>query len=143
VPAFAYANFPTLTSSFGGRVITPDLPIATCYGLGTGPVVLASSIESLGSAVESAAGVGGQTTPARVNNVVSGIYGAIPFYTTFSLSADAGGGFHFVGSVPKTGDWILGRASVIPSFTTCTISDTVIPFPVRKTSDYKTSGAAL
>lgn len=136
-PAFAYANFAMPTSSFGGKVIATSLPFTSCYSFGTGPILLSSNLESLGSAVTSSVG-SGQPTTARVSNTVSGIYGAIPFYAQYSFSST----MPFISATPKAGDWILGRASIIPNFTTCAIKDfPVIPFPVRTTSNYKVSSA--
>jgi hypothetical protein len=42
---------------------------------------------------------------------------------------------------PKVGDWILGRTSIIPNFSTCTVYE--IPYPVLKTNgdSYKISGS--
>jgi hypothetical protein len=137
VPAYAYA---TLTTSFGGKVILTEIPDVTCYSDGTGPIVLASNIENLAVAAVSASGVGGQTTQTRVGGTVAGLFGAIPFYTNYGFSA-SGAGFHFVGSTPKVGDWILGNVNVVPSFSTCDLQlgPYQIPFPVRTSSDYKTS----
>jgi hypothetical protein len=128
-PVFAYASFATAAvSSFGGRVVSTKLPLVTCYGAGTGPLLLLSNLSSVGSAVYSSTG-SGQPVATRTNNIVSGTFGAIPFYAS-SNSA-----------VPRPGGWILGNAHIIPSFSTCDlqVGEYQIPFPVRTTSQYNVS----
>lgn len=140
IPAFAYASFATTaTSSFGGRVLSTKIPLVNCYSVGTGPVLLVNNVESLGSAVYSAAG-SGQPVASRVAGTVGGLYGAIPFFAKYNFLASATGTVT-ISSVPKTGDWILGNASIVPSFSTCDlqIGEYQIPFPVRTTSQYNTS----
>jgi hypothetical protein len=144
VPALVHA---TLTASFGGKVLLTKIPGITCIGIGTGPVVLSSNLESFGSAVLSATGVGtgGEPTAVRVGGTVAGLYGAIPFYANPSISISTVGGpgssfSVFVSPQPKIGDWILGEASLIPNFNTCLAGP--IPFPVRQTSNYKVSPTA-
>ncbi len=119
-----------LTQSFGGKVLTPNLSIATCIGFGTGPVVLYNNVSSLASGALSAANSG---APAenRISGAVSGIYNAIPFYASPNFGKSS--------ALPKAGDWILGRASIVPDFSRCFITDTPIPFPVRNTSNYQVS----
>jgi hypothetical protein len=130
IPGLAFA---TITASFGGRVIGTSIPLVNCTGIGTGPVVLISSLEHLGSAVVyTTASPGNQTSvPTRAKGVVSGIYGAIPFYTNENGASE-----------PSQGDWILGNANIVPNFSTCSIQVGTfkIPFPVRPTSNYRVSG---
>lgn len=130
VPFIAYAK--TLTRSFGGKVLLTSIPDVECYSSGTGPVVLFSNVMSVVSGVSSAAGVGHQNTVNRVSNVANGVYNAIPFYT-LSMS-----------KTPKQGDWILGRANVVPSFETCDlqVGPYQIPFPVKTTNNYNISGSS-
>ncbi len=116
VPLFSQAA--GFTNPFGGRVLSTTIPSVTCFGTGTGPVVLASNLAALGSAVQ-----GG--TPS---SVFSGIYGAVPLYTTSTTK------------VPKAGQWILGRHELIPNLSTCTIGN--VPFPVKKTTNYGVSGGS-
>jgi hypothetical protein len=132
VPAFTYA---TLTASFGGKVITTTVPDVTCTGSGTGPVVLLSSLLHLTSAVVVSTPAVKTTVPVRVGGVVSGLFGAIPFYTQSTSSSSTSG------STPQPDSWILGRANVIPDFSTCylQLGPYRLPFPVRDTSNYKTS----
>jgi hypothetical protein len=133
VPAVSYAGFATnLTRPFGGRVLTNQLPVATCIGLGTGPVLLSNNIGSLVNTAISATD-NSQGTVNQVSNIASGLYGAIPYYATMGFTG------LFVTPLPQTGDWILGRADVIPSLTRCIINGTPIPFPVRNTSTYNVS----
>lgn len=126
VPYFANAAFlQSPTRSFGGRVLTSSLPIATCIGFGTGPVVLTNNVGSLISAAT-------PNNPAAATT--SNIYGSIPYYANLTLG---GGGFY--SPLPQSGDWILGRASIVPAFERCFISGTPIPFPVRNTNLYNVS----
>lgn len=142
-PTFAHAVFVRSTSSFGGKVLSTTVPSVVCTGFGTGPVLLINNISSLGSAVYSGVS-GGQQVITKTANVAGGIYGAIPFYTKINIIPSFGGGTTgFVSPTPKVGDWILGNADIIPDFSTCAIQagPARIPFPVRDTSQYNTSGA--
>lgn len=100
IPTVLYAAL--LTRSFGGKVILTTIPIVTCTGSGTGPVVL-----------------------IKMNG--------LPYYTESQQKT------------PKVGDWILGRANIIPNFSTCNIQagPYKIPFPVRTTSDYNISNNSV
>jgi hypothetical protein len=115
VPLISHAA--GITPSFGGRVLTTKIPSVTCYGTGTGPVLLVSNLSAARSTLQ-----GGS-----VSNIVTSAYGVIPFYTT---SAN---------KTPKPGGWILGTHQMIPNFSTCTIGS--FPFPVKKTTNnYGVSG---
>lgn len=118
IPLVVYAN--GLTWSFGGKILATEVPDVTCYGSGTGPVVLLSNLTSIGSAARSTS-----TTAVR------SIYGVLPFYTQINTSP-----------TPRAGQWILGRANIIPDFNNCAINvgQYRIPFPVRDTDNYRTSG---
>jgi hypothetical protein len=133
------ATFVNNTTSFGGKVLLTQLPLVTCSGSGTGPIVLISNLASVATAAYSTTPKTGQTAIQHVGGVAKGIYGAIPYYTTSGTSGNSGS---FTSSKPKAGDWILGRADTIPEFTTCKIQIATykIPFPVKDTSNYKTSG---
>lgn len=117
----------TLTEPFGGRVLTTKIPTVTCFGTGTGPVVLNSSISALGTAVSSS--INGQNVGF---SIASGIYNALPLYATNPSR------------VPKTSYWMLGRHQIIPSFSTC--NSTALggfPVPVKKTSNYGVSDRSV
>ncbi len=127
IPAMAHAAF---TSSFGGRIILTEIPDVDCYDSGTGPLVIISSLKMTGTSVNlHNTGTAAKSAASAAANTVYGVYNAIPFYAEQSSST------------PTAGGWILGRASIIPSFTTCDIQIGTyqIPFPVRTTSNYKTS----
>lgn len=135
IPAFTNAQMTTsgsvknsYTFPFGGRVLTTTIPTVTCLPPGTGPVVLMSNIVSLGSAVYSGTNKQ-QTGFERASGVVSGVYNALPFYTTS------------ITKVPKPGQWILGRHEIIPDIKTC-VSEALagFPIPVKRTTTYGVSG---
>lgn len=143
VPLVANAAiFVNKTSSFGGKVILTTIPGIGCVGFGKGPIVLSSSLQSLGSAIYSGVD-GSQPTANRVVGAAAGLYGAIPFYASeISITENSAGGL-LVSKPPSVGQWILGRANVIPEFSTCAIGypPDGIPFPVRDTSNYRTSNS--
>ncbi len=134
------AKFVNTTVSFGGKVLTGSLPGAvTCIGFGTGPVILYSNVLSLGSAIYS--GVNSkQTAGSRVGGVINGLYGAIPYYAKSSITS--GFGFAFISAPPKAGDWILGKADIIPETNSCYIPYLSIPFPVKDTGVYRVSNTS-
>ncbi len=130
IPAVAAAavNFNNSTLPFGGRVLTTTVPSVTCTPPGTGPVVLISNIVSLGSAVYSGAN-NQQSGVQRAAGVVSGVYNALPYYATDPTKT------------PKPGQWILGRASLIPDLSLCySAALGGFPVPVKKTTTYGVSG---
>jgi hypothetical protein len=131
------AIFSKPTISFGGRVLSTSNSVITCTGLGVGPVILSSNLGSLGSALSSATDTT-DTSLNRMTGAAEGLYGAIPYFAKITFSARVGGVI-FVSTPPKAGDWILGRASLIPNFTTCYIPYLSIPFPIKDTSQYKVS----
>jgi hypothetical protein len=131
------ATFVSSTTSFGGRVISTSNPAVTCVGLGVGPVILSTNLNSLGSAISSGVS-NNQSSSDRAGGVINGLYGAIPYFAKISFSAGVGG-VAFVSTPPKVGDWILGRASIIPEFSTCYIPYLSLPFPVKDTRQYNVS----
>jgi hypothetical protein len=131
------AVFSKPTISFGGRVLLTTIPLVTCTGSGTGPVVLLSNLASVASATYSTVPKNGQSAGQKAGGVVNGIYGAIPYYATSDYSR-----LPFMAKRPQAGDWILGTANMIPEFTTCSIqiANYKVPFPVKDTNKYNTSG---
>ncbi len=118
IPYITHAalNFSKAPSvSFGGKVLSTKIPSVSCFGVGTGPIVLVSNLAS---------GIGAATGQG---STVGNIYGAVPIYTTSPTK------------VPKAGQWILGRHQIIPNFNTCVIGESA-PFPVKKTTIYNVSG---
>jgi hypothetical protein len=113
VPLFAHAaSFISNTKSFGGKILSTTIPLVTCSGIGTGPVVLIRNLTVMPSTF-------------------------LPFYAQTNYS-----NYPFTSGTPKAGDWILGTASAMLDTTTCSIQvgEFKIPFPVHDTNYYKTSG---
>jgi hypothetical protein len=125
--AFAANFIKKATVSFGGKVIATTIPSVTCIGFGTGPILLSSNDSS-------------QSASSRTAGVISGLYGALPYYANTGISVS--GGAIFVSGAPKIGDWILGRTNLIPNFTKCVAGgpSVGIPIPVKDTTQYKISG---
>jgi hypothetical protein len=115
--------------SFGGKVIATTVADVNCTGDGT-LVVLSSNATAAANAAlnyyfESKSKANKtQKTVSEVSDVISGIYGSIPFYATDSSKK------------PKVGGLILGNANIAPNFKECKlqVGPYKIPFPVRDTT---------
>ena len=132
VVSIPFACFASLTkaigtSGFGGKILSVKIANVTCTGSGTGPIMLTSNIEGATKVVTSEMN---SSTGQKVAGGVGGIHKMIPFYATDPTKK------------PKQGGWILGTADIVPNTSICKlkIGKTSIPFPVRKTSNYETSG---
>jgi hypothetical protein len=137
--AFAANFIKKATVSFGGKVIATTIPSVTCIGFGTGPILLSSNVSSIVSGIYSGVD-SSQSASSRTAGVISGLYGALPYYANTGISVS--GGAIFVSGAPKIGDWILGRTNLIPNFTKCVAGgpSVGIPIPVKDTTQYKISG---
>lgn len=138
---FLFSFFPankevsaSATFSFGGKIEATKVSMVTCTGSGT-LVVLTSTFTALTtSALKSyftskSEENSTQKTVNEISDLITGLYGTIPFYAKDSSKS------------PRVGGQILGKADVFPDFKTCKIQIGPYkkPFPVRTTDNYNVS----